>query len=290
MKSGVPWQVKGVGRQAQDTAREAARRSGVSVGEWLDNVILDSALHGGAEPRYDHPSSIDRDIEPRSVESRSAEPRSDAWARYDRDFGGRPTPIARGRYRDDAEHVEPNPGFRSRHRDDADDEHRRGPMSHEEPVRSFGPEPLRHRTLEAEPPRHTRGDDDPIGAAEIRDPSRDEARRRAEELAERLSVATVEERYKPAVDQGFADVKGRLDAMTQQLSQLADFNAAHARAHRPAPRDEETFAEVRGRLDAMTQQLSQLADLNAAQARAPRPGPRDEESLAEVRGFPPRSA
>ena len=284
MKSGVPWQVKGVGRQAQDTAREAARRSGVSVGEWLDNVILDSALHGGAEPRYDHPSSIDRDIEPRSVESRSAEPRSDAWARYDRDFGGRPTPIARGRYRDDAEHVEPNPGFRSRHRDDADDEHRRGPMSHEEPVRSFGPEPLRHRTLEAEPPRHTRGDDDPIGAAEIRDPSRDEARRRAEELAERLSVATVEERYKPAVDQGFADVKGRLNAMTQQLSQLADFNAAHARAHRPAPRDEETFAEVRGRLDAMTQQLSQLADLNAAQARAPRPGPRDEESLAEVRG------
>src|SRR5215831_17438415 len=51
MKSGVPWQVTGVRRRARDTAREAARRSGVSVGEWLDNAILDSALHDGVDPR-----------------------------------------------------------------------------------------------------------------------------------------------------------------------------------------------------------------------------------------------
>ena len=36
MTSGVPWQVEGVGPQARETAREAARRSGMSVGEWLD--------------------------------------------------------------------------------------------------------------------------------------------------------------------------------------------------------------------------------------------------------------
>ena len=42
MKSDVPWQVEGVRRQARETAREAARRSGMSVGEW---------------PRHRHPRS-----------------------------------------------------------------------------------------------------------------------------------------------------------------------------------------------------------------------------------------
>jgi localization factor PodJL len=41
MTSGVPWQVEGVGAEARETAREAARRSGMSVGEWLDSVISD---------------------------------------------------------------------------------------------------------------------------------------------------------------------------------------------------------------------------------------------------------
>ncbi len=50
MKSGVPWQVKGVRRQARETAQEAARRSGMSVGEWLDTVIIDSAVADGVEP------------------------------------------------------------------------------------------------------------------------------------------------------------------------------------------------------------------------------------------------
>jgi localization factor PodJL len=39
----VPWQVKGVHPDAQDTAREAARRAGISVGEWLNAVIKDHA-------------------------------------------------------------------------------------------------------------------------------------------------------------------------------------------------------------------------------------------------------
>src|SRR5947209_17220003 len=50
MKPGVPWQVKGVRLQVRETAREAARRSGKSVGQWLDSVIVDSALDEGVEP------------------------------------------------------------------------------------------------------------------------------------------------------------------------------------------------------------------------------------------------
>jgi localization factor PodJL len=43
MKSAVAWNVKGVGYDARETAREAARRAGMSVGEWLNAVIIDSA-------------------------------------------------------------------------------------------------------------------------------------------------------------------------------------------------------------------------------------------------------
>src|SRR5258708_38226248 len=50
MTSGVPWQVEGIRPQARDAAREAARRSGMSVGEWLDSVIADRARPAESEP------------------------------------------------------------------------------------------------------------------------------------------------------------------------------------------------------------------------------------------------
>jgi localization factor PodJL len=43
MKSGGPWHVKGVHPGARHSAQDAARRAGMSVGEWLNSVILDSA-------------------------------------------------------------------------------------------------------------------------------------------------------------------------------------------------------------------------------------------------------
>ena len=59
MRFGVPWSVKGVRPEARETAREAARRSGMSLGEWLNSVILEQAdedgLHGGHE-HDDHES------------------------------------------------------------------------------------------------------------------------------------------------------------------------------------------------------------------------------------------
>ena len=39
MKSGGPWNLRGLRPEAREAARDAARRSGVSVGEWLNNVI-----------------------------------------------------------------------------------------------------------------------------------------------------------------------------------------------------------------------------------------------------------
>ena len=39
----APWHVKGINPEARETAREAARRSGMSVGQWLNAVILEQA-------------------------------------------------------------------------------------------------------------------------------------------------------------------------------------------------------------------------------------------------------
>src|SRR5262249_27351261 len=46
----APWHVKGIPPGARETAREAARRSGVSVGQWLNSVILGQAAAQGVPP------------------------------------------------------------------------------------------------------------------------------------------------------------------------------------------------------------------------------------------------
>jgi localization factor PodJL len=51
MKFGVPWKVKGIRPDARETAREAARRAGMSVGEWLNSVIIDTAVEEGVRPK-----------------------------------------------------------------------------------------------------------------------------------------------------------------------------------------------------------------------------------------------
>jgi localization factor PodJL len=49
MKFGVPWSVKGIRPEARETAREAARRSGMSLGDWLNSVILTQAEDDGVQ-------------------------------------------------------------------------------------------------------------------------------------------------------------------------------------------------------------------------------------------------
>jgi hypothetical protein len=51
MKSDLAWHLGGVRRPALKVAREAAHRCGMSIDEWLDRVILDSARQQGLEPR-----------------------------------------------------------------------------------------------------------------------------------------------------------------------------------------------------------------------------------------------
>ena len=48
MPSGTPWSVKGIDPRARAIAKTAARREGVTLGEWLNRVILDDGTEPGA--------------------------------------------------------------------------------------------------------------------------------------------------------------------------------------------------------------------------------------------------
>jgi localization factor PodJL len=48
MKPGIPWSVKGIDTEAREAAKHAARRSGMTLGEWLNTVIREQAEE--AEP------------------------------------------------------------------------------------------------------------------------------------------------------------------------------------------------------------------------------------------------
>ena len=61
MKSGGPWNLRGLRPEAREAARDAARRSGMSVGEWLNSVIQqdDDNDYGAPMPAPDYDDDDD---------------------------------------------------------------------------------------------------------------------------------------------------------------------------------------------------------------------------------------
>lgn len=53
MKPGIPWSVKGIEPEAREAAKQAARRAGLSLGEWLNGVIFDQSAHNVATNQAD---------------------------------------------------------------------------------------------------------------------------------------------------------------------------------------------------------------------------------------------
>ncbi|MGE3830707.1 MAG: peptidoglycan-binding protein [Parvibaculaceae bacterium] len=51
MKPGIPWSVKGIDSQAREAAKDAARRSGMTLGEWLNTVIMGQSEPGASAPQ-----------------------------------------------------------------------------------------------------------------------------------------------------------------------------------------------------------------------------------------------
>jgi localization factor PodJL len=103
VKPGVPWSVKGIDPEVRAAAKSAARRAGVTLGEWLNGVILDqngnridSALGQTTYPEESFLSSIPQDPGATRSESAPAEdpPRRPAPSRRD-DSSSRLQDIAR---------------------------------------------------------------------------------------------------------------------------------------------------------------------------------------------------
>jgi localization factor PodJL len=66
MKSGGPWNLRGLRPEARQAARDAARRSGMSVGEWLNGVIeTDEPDYGEQMRSADYDDEDDEDYRPR---------------------------------------------------------------------------------------------------------------------------------------------------------------------------------------------------------------------------------
>lgn len=63
MKPGIPWSVKGIEPEVREAAKVAARRSGMTLGEWLNNVILEQSDDAPPAPVRPAP----RHEEPRSA-------------------------------------------------------------------------------------------------------------------------------------------------------------------------------------------------------------------------------
>jgi localization factor PodJL len=59
MRAELPWNVAGIPPEAREAARAAARREGLSVGEWLTRRILRSFSDMGQEPQ---PMAFERTV------------------------------------------------------------------------------------------------------------------------------------------------------------------------------------------------------------------------------------
>lgn len=88
MSAGAPWSVKGIDPKAREVAKDLARRSGMTLGEWLNRVILEDDVPEDVTSE-DH-FTLDRPqraapppeaLKPRLVSSQAAAPRGDDLSR-----------------------------------------------------------------------------------------------------------------------------------------------------------------------------------------------------------------
>jgi localization factor PodJL len=263
MKTGGPWNFRGLRPRAREAALDAARQSGMSVGEWLNSVVEgddDDEVDGQPPRPHDH----------KSVEF-GAPPRRPAGLDHDADGNDRDEPRRDPQDEDRREHRprrEPI-GLGAPHR-------RHGGPFHN-PHGSERNEPRRDRPEENRPEPSPRGEAAEFGAPHRRHggPYRDreihyahpdkrgvasdkpgEAPNKPGEAPNKLGDAP----DKPGGDE-FDQVNERLDKLSQQLEQ-------HRDARESAQRRDQ-FNQVNDRIDKLSQQLERLALAEVARQQAP---------------------
>ncbi len=242
MKSGGPWNLRGLRPETREAARDAARRSGMSVGEWLNDVIRpeqdDARLHDADFHDDDHDDwrgnfrSTRRDRESGTGSFGESE--------WERDREPR-RPWRRGSRFDDREARRVAAGDRPRRRDRPRDFAPR--LERDEPnlrdTERDGPR-LRDAARAAARARHESGAVEQVrefARAEARHAAREEARRAAREEA-RAQRAWREAREVTRAQADLGEVHARLDRLSQQLERLSRLDLRLTGAP-PAPRREQ---------------------------------------------------
>lgn len=93
MRHTIPWSVKGVDQDAREAAKEAARRSGMSLGEWLNSAIAEQAETAAHQETDTGLSTVTRRLD-------SIAQRLDAVARRDQGPVLPPATLARNEHGD----------------------------------------------------------------------------------------------------------------------------------------------------------------------------------------------
>jgi localization factor PodJL len=229
MKFGGPWNLRGLRPEAREAARAAARRSGVSVGEWLNDVIqpdddADDAVEsrkfarddarGGSARRGD--SDYDLDDRPQQVRGRAGD--------RHQQHGERETPRSRDQERNAA-----------RERERAQERERtRERARQQEPARTQAGG--RERVLEGERNRE-------VELSREEEYKRERIKELEDERARELAAAhdrarerklALEERGAPnheaaGSDDDPGDLHGRLDKLSSQLDRLTRSDAVQRR-------------------------------------------------------------
>jgi localization factor PodJL len=156
MKSGGPWNLRGLRPEAREAVRTAARRSGVSVGEWLNDVIEPEDEEDDDEPTLlSDFDDEDDDERPRRARSRrdEREPRQRGNDRLVRQRGDERGARRRDddqelRQRDDDQEPPPEPREQHRDRDEErrqEEERRREEERRQERASEFERESARTR-------------------------------------------------------------------------------------------------------------------------------------------------
>ena len=188
MKSGGPWNLRGLRPETREAARDAARRSGMSVGEWLNSVIQQGDEGYDEPPRY---ADYDDD-------------RDDGWRQDSRHESRRDS---RHEYRRDPREESREPLYREPRREggSSSDRRRRAERDreHEREVARARDDSRETARLREEIREVARARDESREAARLREELRDVARAREE----------------------FGDVHARLDKLSHQLERMTQTEA-----------------------------------------------------------------
>src|SRR4051812_8216880 len=81
MSAGAPWSVKGIDPKAREVAKDLARRSGMTLGEWLNRVILEDDVPEEVFSEADFRDRAPRLADPARLRAAPAADRPDDLAR-----------------------------------------------------------------------------------------------------------------------------------------------------------------------------------------------------------------